>query len=775
MQSQCHSIQEVNAKLQDTRYEVIQALGAGAMACVYLAKERQSGHLYAFKVLHARYRASEKHRNIFRNEAETMQRFQHPNIVRFYKYIEEETYVYIRMDYVNGITLYDVLQQAKNTQTYIPYEDVLRIIRQAGQGLDYLHHEGQLHLDIKPANILIQPDEGRVFLTDLGLTMDSGGVRTYVAGTPYYMPYEQQQGNSSVTTSADVYALAIMAYEMLTLRRPFEVDQKNTNAREQLKQAHQLNPVPPVTEFRKDLPAELVSVFEKALAKSPDQRYSVTAFTDALQKALKPALSMAVEDLQAGKAFAFYEDTPSTPAPRRNSMPFVAALLIIIGLISIGLFIYLQNEPSQVPLIIAQATEESDSITPLSAQSEEESAMLAPTATDHALPTDNALRDSSEPEKNVANPTEEPLVPSPTNLATLDIVTTTTISITAEATVQTPETEQVPTEYSEADQSTATPVPPTETPLPTETFTPTPTFTPTSTPTDLPPTFTPTAIPTAFLSDEPLLLLAEGPEVIGVGETLNRALAIFQSEGHHIIPLRSGTVNGFYSTLTLKNPSEFEEYGLVYRYQSESDFWLFRVQPQMQQWQIIAMQDGMERIQDSGRLDSLPERIAIAGKDHFFRFEMGDSFVQLEQLDVAEGSLALWLKANGPNAGIEQVQFALLGDEAVLASENLPSLPPPALSPKTFLRDDLSNLLGTVNIAGQVTCSDFTHLYDQLERHLVYSEVRQPTTDAQTYSSFIYNRCRTTGTTSLIDLNDSYVDFLMWQTNIQALIDILSS
>jgi serine/threonine protein kinase len=148
---ECHSVAEINQKLVDKSYEIIKLVGSGAMTCVYLARERQDGHLYAFKILRDNYRHSDKHRMIFRNEAEIMQQFQHPNIVRFYKYVEEATYAYIRMDYIDGVSLHSILRETQAQGYYLPLDDVIRILRQVAQGLNYLHREEQLHLDVKPA------------------------------------------------------------------------------------------------------------------------------------------------------------------------------------------------------------------------------------------------------------------------------------------------------------------------------------------------------------------------------------------------------------------------------------------------------------------------------------------------------------------------------------------------------------------------------------------------------------------------------------------------
>jgi serine/threonine protein kinase len=733
---ECHSVAEINQKLVDKSYEIIKLVGSGAMTCVYLARERQDGHLYAFKILRDNYRHSDKHRMIFRNEAEIMQQFQHPNIVRFYKYVEEATYAYIRMDYIDGVSLHSILRETQAQGYYLPLDDVIRILRQVAQGLNYLHREEQLHLDVKPANILIQAQDGRVFVTDLGLTMDSGGTRTYVAGTPYYMPCEQQ-GNMAVSTTTDTYALAIMAYEMLVLRRPFEMETKDASGREALKNAHCQMPVPPITSFREELPQALNAVFDKALAKNPQQRYETYALVEAIHEVLKPLLSPELQSLADVKPaplhFASVIAEAGVPQATSSFNWFgrIAGLVILAGIIAIALYVFMQNNNSSpvvtaTAIVVAPITEVTDEAT--------------------AVPTTQA-------------PTATPTAASSENDGIVSAVASVTIASTASAT-QTPS----PTATFTATAS------PTASSTSTATYTATPTATVTATHT---PTPLPTALPTAFLSNEPILFLAEGLEMIGIGASLNEALTIFQRENQTIIPLRSGSTNSFYLVLEFENPQGYEEYGVVYHYQSPADYWLFRIVSVRREWQLVEVRDGTESIQESGVMEILASRLVVAGLDEYFRYEMDSQFVQFQRAEIPNGTVGLWLKNASAGASIRQIQYGLLGDNARAASENRPTLAAPAISISSFLLQNLQALQATANFQGQVNCTDFITIYDGLERHLNRPEVADQTRNIIAVSSFIYNRCRSQGLNQTIDLTDAYVDFLNWQSEMQALMDIL--
>lgn len=731
-----YTIEEVNTKLEDSRYTLTHLLGIGAMAGVYLAKEKQGDHVYAFKILHEKYRESEKYRDIFRNEAETMQRFQHPNIVRFYRYIEEARLVYIQMDYVAGVSLYEVLKTAKKSLKPLHLDLSIRILRQVSQGLSHLHHENQLHLDIKPSNILLQSDDGKVFVTDLGLTIDGGTVRTYLGGTPYYMPYEQQIGTSSVSTTADSYALAIVAYEMLSLKRPFEVDAKTENGREKLKQAHQSQAVPDIRNFREDLPLDVVAVFEKALAKNPDDRYQVMEFITALHQALRPALSPELQSLQNVRPASLKAKTIPPPAPQEkkgNKLPIIFAIgLTFVGIIAIGLFLSQQDDNgiSETEIVLVSTSTEEATSEPF------------------ASATDNIA--------NTSSPSTESNTPEP--LATENVVTNIPASANQEATSDIIEPTTTPT-----DTATVT-----TTSTATATLTATATATLTSTAST-----TPTPIPTTFLDNEPVLVLAENLDTIGVGNDLNDTLRIFQSENQNLVPLRSAVVNGFFVNLEIDNPNDFSEYGVAYRYQSETDYWLFRIVTQSMRWEIIEVVDNIETMQESDNLETLPTTIIVAGRDKFFRYEFDGAVVQFEN-DSPAGSLALWINANNESAIIIAIQLGLLGDEALFASENIPTLIPSNINLDDFIAEDLSALLTTVTMSGQVTCSDFVPRFDMLERHIERDISENFVMDAISQSNFIYNRCQTVGTDQIANLNDVYVDFLNWQNSIQEIIDTIN-
>jgi len=763
------SIETINQKLENQRYEIIAHIGSGAMAEVYLGRERNGKEQFAFKILREKFRHTPAYRDIFRKEAETMKSFQDPNIVRFYQYVEETTYVYIRMDYVKGTTLHKIVNDAKKSKTPLSVENVLRIVWQVAKGLDYLHHEKQLHLDVKPANVLLRDSDGKVFVTDLGLTMDENEVRTYKGGTPYYMPIEQQDGQIGLTTKADSYALAIMTYELLALVRPFETSLSNQEGRNALKEAHRTQVVPPITSYRNDLPNELNAIFVKALAKNSNNRFEVLEFVQALQTALMQHLPTGIDirDLRDAKPLVAPKPQPIQQKPQSQSthdqlqpktqnnssrqrlMSLLLVLVVIAGGIGIFLVMGQSETETTTPTVnaIAQVVEDA-----------EETTEPEPTSNVSATQTDEIPEETAEPVINTPDIVE-------TEISTQTPITPTVVQSIDEDVESTEVDSELPTMT-----STNTP---TNTPTPTATTTPTLTPPPTITNT---PTTTPTWTPqpTAYLSNEQILLIGEGIETIGIGQNFNEALAFFAVEQQTIIPLRSGAINGFYFIVEWDNPSAFSSYGMVYRYVSEADYGLFRIQTATNTWEIIDVVNGSESQVDSGTLDTLPTRLAVGGRDAFVRLEYANTFTQYLNNLSSTGSLGVWVENMQEGGSIRTIQMALLGDEAVQAAQNIPTLVPPQITGSNFLLSDLEALLTTLNIDGIVACSEFVTIYEGLERHLSRDDVGVYAQDAQAQSTFIYNRCQTVGNSQTIDMNDVYTDVLTWENAIRNIINILS-
>lgn len=255
------------------RYEVESMLGQGAMGTVYLAKDPAIGRQVAIKTiaLNAEFEASEieEAKMRFYREAEAAGRLNHPNIVTVYDVGEEEDLAYIAMDYLPGVNL----SVYTKPDHLLPVDTVLSIAEQVADALDYGHQHKVIHRDIKPGNIIYEPKSGRVSVTDFGIASltDSSKTRTgTILGTPSYMSPEQIAGKK-VDGRSDMFSLAVMVYQLLTGRLPFEGDSLAALMFKITNEKHQS-----IRRVRSELPMCISTILNKALQKEVDKRYAST-------------------------------------------------------------------------------------------------------------------------------------------------------------------------------------------------------------------------------------------------------------------------------------------------------------------------------------------------------------------------------------------------------------------------------------------------------------------------------------------------------------------
>jgi eukaryotic-like serine/threonine-protein kinase len=311
----------VTTDILPPRYHGPERIGHGGMGDIYLATDSVLGREVAVKILAERYAEDESVRERFTREALAAARLSgEPNIVTIFDVGEHGGRPYIVMEYLGGGSLDGVLRESGAQ----PPQQTFEWLEQAGRALDTAHARGIVHRDVKPANLLLDRDRN-VHVADFGIAsaagMDSLTMTGTVLGTAGYLSPEQAEG-SRATPASDRYALAVVAFELLTGSRPFEADSPTAEAA-----AHINAPVPSISAYA-NVPRELDRCFERALAKDPAQRFPTCAeFVAALRGSYSDAAG-ATGALAAVPATAV---TRALPPPRSSS-----AWPLLFGLLAAG-------------------------------------------------------------------------------------------------------------------------------------------------------------------------------------------------------------------------------------------------------------------------------------------------------------------------------------------------------------------------------------------------------------------------------------------------------
>jgi tRNA A-37 threonylcarbamoyl transferase component Bud32 len=265
-------------------FRVEAMIGAGAMGAVYLAEDSK-GRRVALKLLAPELARDERFRQRFLRESELVGSLDHPHIVPTLAAGEDEGVLYLAMAYVEGSDLRELLRREGRLEP----RRAIELIEQVAGAVDAAHAAGLVHRDVKPGNILIAPDaEGEhAYVCDFGLARHISSVSSLTSergflGTIDYVPPEQIEGRP-IDGRADVYSLGCVLYECLAGGRPFERESELS-----VVFAHLNEPPPRLSDLRPELPSAFDGVFESALAKSPDGRYSTCGeLVDAAWAALR--------------------------------------------------------------------------------------------------------------------------------------------------------------------------------------------------------------------------------------------------------------------------------------------------------------------------------------------------------------------------------------------------------------------------------------------------------------------------------------------------------
>jgi serine/threonine protein kinase len=274
--------------MQLGQYTLERLIGKGAMGEVYLGNQEALQRQVAIKLM--KFVSDEAFRR-FQQEVAITATLDHPHIIKIFDYGIENNIPYVVMQYLTGGTLSERIFYARtNELPLMSAGEAAQLVEKLASAIDYAHQQGVIHRDIKPGNVMFDI-HGFPYLVDFGIArLNIGGQELTLAGmtvgTPYYMAPEMW-GPGELTKHVDQYAMAVMVYEMLTGRHPYEVDEgKEPNLNLMYKHLNELPP--PIETLRYDLPPQLTLVLRRALSKRPQDRYpNMTDFARALSDAVR--------------------------------------------------------------------------------------------------------------------------------------------------------------------------------------------------------------------------------------------------------------------------------------------------------------------------------------------------------------------------------------------------------------------------------------------------------------------------------------------------------
>ena len=253
-------------KRLDGRYEIHDLIGVGGMAYVYKAYDRVEGRWVAIKILKEEFSNNSDFLRRFRNESKAIAVLNHPNIVKVYDVSFGDQIQYIVMEFIDGITLKEYIEQ----EGTIRWQEAVHFTTQILMALECAHEKGIIHRDIKPQNIMLLQD-GSIKVADFGiarfLQSETQTMTDKAIGSVHYIAPEQASGDY-ITDKADIYSVGVMLYEMLTGKLPFVADNAVSVALMQL----QAKPVMP-RELNPSIPRGLEQITMRAMEKNPVDRF----------------------------------------------------------------------------------------------------------------------------------------------------------------------------------------------------------------------------------------------------------------------------------------------------------------------------------------------------------------------------------------------------------------------------------------------------------------------------------------------------------------------
>jgi tRNA A-37 threonylcarbamoyl transferase component Bud32/glucose/arabinose dehydrogenase len=365
------------------QYEIVALLGEGGMATVYRARQVSIGRDVAIKIIESKLARNPEFVRRFEREARTVAQLSQIHILKVFDYGQQDDLIYLVMELLAGGSLEDLIRLGALT-----VDRAARLLEQVGSALDYAHERGVIHRDLKPANVLLD-ERGDAHLTDFGIAkmLSENTVLTQsgiAIGTPAYMSPEQWLGQP-VDNRADIYALGVMLYEMLSGALPFNADTPFG-----MMHKHVYDPPPPIREWRPDLPPGVDEVLQEALSKEREKRFQTT---EAMVQAFKAAIGAKATPAQL--VLGSPDPTPRSTLSRIRtrhwgrtdvlSLGMAITVLIALALVILGL-----SKRGQSPEVAAQApthTPQGVLMLPTATPSATAALTLTPTNTDTLPPT----------------------------------------------------------------------------------------------------------------------------------------------------------------------------------------------------------------------------------------------------------------------------------------------------------------------------------------------------------------------------------------------------
>jgi serine/threonine-protein kinase len=292
-------------------YEIIALTGQGGFARVYRAQDKRLNRLVAVKVLKPDFLGIEDMVERFRAEGIALAKLRHPGIVPIFDIRERDGLIYYIMPFVEGATLESRLEQR------MPPFEVRRILSELTDALAAAHRAQMIHLDIKPANVFLEGERGKVLLMDFGIAKamtDYVSGKAPIVGTPEYMSPEQAQGRANVIDQrSDIYSLGALGYRMLVGRPPFSASRFTQTLAKQVTETAK-----PIREINPTVPKDFADAIMRCLAKDPADR-----FATALE--LRAALDAVTFFSGAGESVV--------EKPRSKTPVLLIALGFVVGLL----------------------------------------------------------------------------------------------------------------------------------------------------------------------------------------------------------------------------------------------------------------------------------------------------------------------------------------------------------------------------------------------------------------------------------------------------------